>query len=483
MNNPQYEKIRTIRIKDLFVTVCQRWRSLIICLIIGAVVLGAYGWVKSVDNTISTKEQAEILAESLGSRKAGVIESYAEDIINSTEQLINQGEYNKNALIMKLDPFHLYVYELKFFIGDEENAGYYNSKCVAIIQAYVSTLQDGFLGQKLKAVTEEEVGEKQREFYESPNLIKVDTTNQNAGILSFLLYFEEDEDIDIETVSQLKAKMQETKSSVEAELGSHILSLIGESSYAFADMDILQIQEANAQRINDLMVRIDTVKSQKMDADEQSYLNYLISETEQIEKKNDTVRKTSHHISIKYIALGAVLGVILAVIVIIIKYIATNSIKNAKEIEEDFGLQLIGEFEGGNSFYRKRKTGLDKWLRNKKNKTAGVMSEAKASQLITARIRIEAGKKNLKKIGLVIDKGVNQKTKMLDSIAALLGQDVQLKVIKEVFERTESLKELAEMDGAILVEQVDSSRYDDIRRTIALCDNYQIQVIGSIVAE
>ena len=38
---------REIRIFDLFISLCQRWRSLLICLIIGAVVLGAYGWFKN----------------------------------------------------------------------------------------------------------------------------------------------------------------------------------------------------------------------------------------------------------------------------------------------------------------------------------------------------------------------------------------------------------------------------------------------------
>ena len=101
MNNLQYSNERTIRIKDLIITICQRWRSLIVCLVIGAVVLGALGWLKSVDDVIYTQEQAEAIALSLGSKRAGVIESFAEDIKDSTDQIIRQGIYNKDALIMK----------------------------------------------------------------------------------------------------------------------------------------------------------------------------------------------------------------------------------------------------------------------------------------------------------------------------------------------------------------------------------------------
>lgn len=481
MNNPQYNNERTIRIRDLIITICQRWRSLIICFVIGALVLGAYGWLKSADNDIQTQEQAEEIAAALGSKRAGVIETYAEDIKDSTDQMIRQGQYNKEALIMKLDPFHLYVYELKYYIGDEENIDNNSAKHTAMVQAYVSKLQDGFLGQKLKAITEEEAGEKQREFYESPNLIKVDETNQNTGVLTFLLYFEEDGVA--ETVSQLKEKMREAKSKVEAELGAHTLSLIGESSYEFADMDILHIQEANSQRINDLTERIEKIKKQVTDPVELQYLNYQVSKTGQTIGENERTVKSGRHINKKYIVVGAALGLIIALIVIIIKYVSSNTIKNAKEIEEFFGVPLMGELEGTHSFYQSRKTRLDKWLRNKKSGTACNVPEEEQIRLIATRIKLEAEKKGLKKIGLVSDQPVNANVKIQEFIAALSGQDVILPVIECVIEHSESLKELAGMDGAVLLGQVDRSKYDDMRTITALCANYQVQIIGSVIME
>ncbi len=481
MNNPQYNNERSIRIKDLFITICQRWRSLIVCLVIGTLVLGAFGWLKSADDAIYTQEQAEAIAASLGSKRAGVIESYAEDIKDSTDQMIRQGVYNKDALIMKLDPFHLFVHELKFYISDAEEAESISAKHSAMVQAYVSKLQDGFLGQKLKAIIEEEAGEKQREFYESPNLIKVDETNQNAGVLTFLLYFEEDDDA--EAVLLLKEKMQEAKSRVEAELGGHSLSLIGESAYGFADMDILHVQEANSQRINDLTERIEKIKKQVTDPTELKYLNYLVSKTDQTIGENELVLKAARHINIKFIVVGAALGLILAVIVIIIKYVGSNTIKNAKEIEELFGVQLIGKMEGGHSFYRKRKTRLDKWLKSKKSGTIGIVPEEEQIRLIATRIKIEAEKKELQKVGLIIDKTIEAGTDLMESIKMFLGQDVKLQVIDSIFEQPESLKELAEMDGAVLIEQIDRSKYDDIRTTAILCENYQVQLVGSIIIE
>ena len=118
MNTTQIEKERTIRIRDLFITICQRWRSLVVCFVIGAIVLGAYGWWKSGTETISTPQQAQAMGNRLGEERKGVIESYASDINSSTQQMVLQGQYNKESLLMQLDPFHLSVCEINYYIDD-----------------------------------------------------------------------------------------------------------------------------------------------------------------------------------------------------------------------------------------------------------------------------------------------------------------------------------------------------------------------------
>ena len=480
MNATQIEQERTIRIRDLFITICQRWRSLVVCFVIGAIVFGAYGWIKSGNDAISTPEQAAEIVTSLGSKRAGVIESYAEDIKDSTDQMIRQGKYNKDARIMKLDPFHLYVHELKYYISGDTEWGI-SANNSAMVQAYVSKLQSDFLGQKLKAVIEEEAGEKQREFYESPTLIKVDEINQASGIVIFLLYFEEGEET--EAVSQLKEKMRTAKGSVQADLGEHTLSLIGESSYEYADMDILHIQEANSQRINDLTERIEKVKKQVTDEEELKYLNYLIAHSDDETSGADTFIQTPRYISKKYILIGAILGMILAVIVIIIKYVASNSIKNAKELEIDFGLQVLGTLEGEQSFYQKRRTKLDKWLRNKKNETNGRISDEEMIDLISTKIKIEAKKADLHQICLAVDMNASYKTALLENLIDKIGDSPSVIIIRNIQEQPDGLEDLSEMDGIVLVEQIEQSGYDDLKKICALCCNYQVNVIGSIVLD
>ena len=482
MNTTQNEKERTIRIRDLFITICQRWRSLVVCFVIGAIVLGAYGWWKSGTETISTPQQAQAMGNRLGEERKGVIESYASDINSSIQQMVRQGQYNKESLLMQLDPFHLSVCEINYYIDDPAEEGMGNSKRAAIALAYLAKLQESFLGQRVTTVIEKENVLEAKEFYESPQLIQIDKGNINEGILTFRVFFSEE--VNAEDVNGLKDAMRTAEGKVQGEVGPHTITLIGESSFQYADQDILAMQEANANRIHDIAVDIDELQKLVTDSDEKQYLDYLLKQNNDPENTDEAVTvKTQRHISKKYIIVGALLGLILAAIVIIIKYIATSTIKTSKEIEESFGLQLLGSFEGNDPFYKNRKTKLDRWLRKKRNRTKGSLSADEMTGLIATKIKIEAEKKGLHHICLALDGKMSDNTGFLDAMIQKVGDNPSIKVIRNILEQPDDLAGMSEMDGIVLIEQTNRSDYDDLKNICALCRNYQVNVIGSIVVE
>ena len=482
MNNASVGNERTIHIRDLFITICQRWRSLIVCLIIGAVVLGAYGWWTSGNDTISSPEQAQMFGNRLGAERKGVIESYASDIYASTQQMIQQGQYNKESLLMKLDPFHLYVYELSYYINPAEN-DWSSSQQSAVAHSYLSKLQESFLGSKVTAVAEKDAYAEQIDYYESTYLIRVDKEDLENGILTFRLYYPQEQ---TDGVAELTDALQKAKGKVQSDLGKHDLVLIGESGFNYADLNILYIQESNAKRISDLADQIATLEKLVTVSDEQKYLDYLIAHPD-TDTKGDTQKNTAttskRHLDKKYIIIGAVLGLILAVIVIIIKYIASNAIRSTKEIEENFGLQILGSMEGNSPFYQKRKTKLDQWLRRKKNKTKDQLPAEEKAEVIATKIRIEAEKADLHNICLAVDKKVFEDAGVLETLVDKIGDVPSVKVIRNVSEQPDSLKGMAGMDGVVLVGQIDRSGFDDLKNICELCRSYSVKVIGSIIVE
>ena len=477
MNNTQTE--RMIRIYDLFLALCQRWRSLIICFVIGALVLGAYGWWKSGQTDALTDATVDAAVAALGSGRKETIEGYASEYVASVEQITKQSEYNKKAVLMQLDPFHLSVYEVKYYISNNGEEGS-NVNLAALAQAYISELQKDYLGQKVKATMEGEDGVLQRELYESTNLIQIDTKDITSGILTFRIY---SQDTLPETdASELKNQVRTAQGRVWNTVGEHSMMLIGESSFVTADMDILLLQAANVQRIEDLTERIENIQKAVADTNEKQYLNYLIKK--EINKgESADFDRVSRHLSKKYILIGAFLGLILAAVVIIIKYVSSNTIKTGKEVEEDFKLQVLGRFDGKDPFYQKRKTGLDKWLRSLRIRKSDKVPYEEMIDLVATKIRIEAEKRDLQQVCLIVDGKVTGNTDFIEAIIQKVGAKPAIQVISNILEQSGALAGASGMDGAIIVGQIEKTRFDDVQSICSLCANYQVDVIGSILLD
>lgn len=351
---------REIRVFDLFISLCQRWRSLLICLIIGAVVLGAYGWYKSGGSAPASTVPADQAKQ----------EAAWEDVLGPDAM--------------------------------EE-----------VDQLYIATQEYTRLLEELNSITD--VNDKLENF-------KNITTAQN-------------------NISATKSR--------------------------FTD-------------------------------DQKAYLAYLMGDTDIIPGNEDTYdhkanveseeeAASGRHISKKYIVVGALLGLILAAIVIIIKYIATATVKTADEAEENLNLQILGHFDGSNKFYDKRKTALDRWLRRVKQKNKRKLSYAESVEMVSAKIQIAAKKQDLKKVCIAVDSNVElekvQSKDFLDAIVAKIGGTPEMLVLNNILGRSDALHDMAGADGVILVLQTENSRFNDVQSERILCEGYGLNVLGAVVVE
>jgi hypothetical protein len=126
---------------------------------------------------------------------------------------------------------------------------------------------------------------------------------------------------------------------------------------------------------------------------------------------------------------------------------------------------------------------LDRWLRKKRNRTKDSLSADEMTDLIATKIKIEAEKKCLHHICLALDGKMSDNTGFLDAMIQKVGDDPSIKVIRNILEQPDDLAGMSEMDGIVLIEQTNRSDYDDLKNICALCRNYQVNVIGSIVVE
>lgn len=348
---------REIRIFDLFISLCQRWRSLLICLIIGAVVLGAYGWYKSGSGT--------------SGGEADPVDPSAWEAVLGPDA--------------KTDVDQLYL----------------------TIQEYDKLIQEN------------------------------------------------------DSVDDLSQKLE------------------------------------NMKNITSIQNNISSTRS-RFDDNQKAYLAYLMGDTDiipgnedtydhQANVRNDEASAGGRHISKKYVVVGALLGLILAAIVIIIKYIATSTIKTAAETEENIGLPIVGRFDGSDKFYDKRKTALDRWLRKVKQKNKQKLSYEDSVEMVAAKIQIAAKKLDLKKVCIAVDSNVAldkvQHEEFLEDVIAKVGSEPEVLILNNILGRPDALHDMAGSDAVLLVLQTENSRFTDVQYERLLCEGYGVPVLGAVVVE
>jgi hypothetical protein len=126
---------REIDLFDLIADILAHWRSVLIAMIVGVVLLGAFDYVKSYKEfqntqneqvTVSTTQDETTREEKIERMK----ESLGDDLLAGVDSVIvweNKYDlkeiYYKNSLYMQLDPLNVVQKELVYQIQSEDNSG------------------------------------------------------------------------------------------------------------------------------------------------------------------------------------------------------------------------------------------------------------------------------------------------------------------------------------------------------------------------
>lgn len=123
---------REIDLIDMLADILAHWRSLLAAVLAGAVLMGAFSYVKSYQNVkneqataataekeVSREEKVKQLEESLGDDLVAAVESV---IVSEYEYELKE-MYYKNSLYMQLDPLNIVQKELVYQIQSDDNDG------------------------------------------------------------------------------------------------------------------------------------------------------------------------------------------------------------------------------------------------------------------------------------------------------------------------------------------------------------------------
>ena len=269
----------TVSIRDLFLYLCSRWRVLIVWLIIGAILGGAYSAFKSLRASGSTDSQnsaALAIYEGMSETNKTNVRNNVTTFLHYINMYDFYSTYDAESLFQKLNPDTAKVGVLTYAVEPEDE----NDTLDSAVRAYAANVTDDrFAAEVAKAfnISEEEA------FYYYDGIVSVgdsDTEISGEGEkidtitapLIIRVYGEDDEFV--EKMCELVKASVERVSAEIGKGGSHSATLVSETTKRNDDTYIYDRQESYVTNI----IRVITASNslwESLDSNMQTAVRYL----------------------------------------------------------------------------------------------------------------------------------------------------------------------------------------------------------------
>lgn len=462
MNNEAYE--REINLKVFLFHILYRWRSILVVGCIFCLVSGGYMAVRNLTSPSSGSTLEENYARELALYDLAVADYelnktiYSQNIETYEKWLEQQNIYMGKSVLMHTDPYNKPVAAANFFIhlDDSEWERLPNNENLSldptnsVIYAYASNFYSVIDWEPLEKLTGIE------SLY-LRELISVGTDYNSDTITITVVYSDGDTAQDI--LEEITGQMQDRQQTIADNVAKHTIIMLNQSLTYMIDNSLANSQKTNADAIN-------------------TYELYIIDNhnslaTLEEPKKPEEVSVISR--PVRQLALGAFVGIFLAAGFYGIRYMLSDVVRTDRELKDRFDFQLLGAFSSPD------KKGLLSFADRLLERMEGIgvkPSDVVVCQCIAANItNLSKDKKNLLLTGTV-------SAEELDALAENVTpdlKDIQLQVMDNMNSNPETIKQLTQCDGVILVEKRNASKHAEIQMEQELIRALEIPVVGYIM--
>ena len=460
---------REIDLLDMIADVLSHWRGLIVALVLGAVLLGGFSYMKSlrtvqnvqqpetvVQEETTVEEQLTYLEQSLDNNSRAAVLT----VLDDEKEYDMKKTYSENSIYMQLNPLQTAQTELIYQVqtADVNMDGQLGALYTSLLNnvglydwvAQQTGIEAGYVGELISAemvssLTIQSKTEKlQQEMSLGTNCVKVSILQSDAEACQKL-------------AEAVKTYISEEQKQLNDELGKHALILVAEDTGSVMNKELMY----------ELLTWEEAEHSEQPEQPAQS-----------VTAEENPVPTPA--VSKKYILLGAVLFAFVYAVVICMAYIFNTKLRVSDELQSIYGIPQIGLVvrESG------RKVFLDKWVDSLRHYGKRKFTAEQSMELAFAAIKITAVKNGLNNICLM---GCNMSAgadKVCESLkAALEKEQISVSVLDNVLYDAEAMEKMDAMQGAVLVEKAGSTLYNEVAGELELLKRQDITVLGGIIVE
>lgn len=488
---------REIDLLDMIADVLSHWRGLIMALVLGAVLLGGFSYMKSL-RTVQNVQQPETVVqeETTVEERLTQLEQSLDDksramvltVVADEKEYDLKKAYSENSIYMQLNPLQTVQTELTYQVqtADKSMDGQLGALYTSLLKnvglydwvAQQTGIEAGYVGELISAETvssltiQSKTEMLQQEMSLGTNCVKVSILQSDAEACQKL-------------AEAVKAYISEEQKQLNNELGTHALILVSETTGSVMKKDLMDEQIKCRNEIASLQSTIATAKADFTEEQNQYYELLTWEEAEHSEQPAQNVTAEENPVptpavSKKYVLLGAVLFAFVYAVVICMVYIFNTRLKESDELQSLYDIPQIGLVvrESG------RKVFLDKWVDSLRHYGKRKFTAEQSMELAFAAIKIAAVKNGLNNICLM---GCNMSAgadKVCESLkAALEKEQISVSVLDNVLYDAEAMEKMDAMQAAVLVEKAGSTLYNEVAGELELLRRQDITVLGGIIVE
>lgn len=463
-----------VDIRDMLAELVRKLWFIVILVVIGAVALGGFKFYKDSKSAHAGNATTSSAQTKLTSAEKAKVDVY----VGMKKQLDDQMEYLDNSIYMSLDPYNFYKTDMQYYINSSDA-----SKGTDLMYAYQYYILKGGLVSDLY---QEDDSIKTAYLQEIITVDKVEgTDNLQRNVMNVSVYGKTKEDAE-NLADRVQKLLEKYQSVVSGSVGAHTLAFVNASTELQSDSNIANTQTNNLNNVLNLEDNADKTKAE-LSSDQLSIAEKQIQKASEKEtkaniekdadssKKSDTQQETVKvHFSKKYLVVGAGAGFILAIILILLKYLLSNTMKGAHDLQRMQGLNYLG------SVSLKKKNVLDV-AANKLFGREPILNEQVEQKLVESKLESCCKNHEISSAALAGNACLKDSKAVSELIAYNADKDLEVVWIGDLAEDPQAIEQLKNYHDIVLVEQLRKSRYESVFYKIKLCEDQGVNILGYIV--
>lgn len=442
------EFVRPIKMKDLWKYICSFKRKILIFFIIGVILGGTYAFVGKkayIDPNASSQAELAAAKGTLNTTQIQNTEATADSYTKLENQRKEIQKYIDQSIYLNLDESTSTSNTLVYTISETK-------KTTAVIRAIDAMLvNDSFctsINRTLKT------NYSKASLYQ---LVRLNYDNSNDANISIDLEKSTDSKTyeisvyaanpnQINQISNIvKARVTKICNQLKNSYGLFKNQYVG-SSIAAVNAD--QISNDKLNYVNKISTITSTMSSlmNNLGSNERTYFDALIKQEKN--KATNSKKSFSKSIVVKYAILGAVIFSILMMCIVIYKYLSSDELRDASEMELAFDIPVVSTIHDINQ--------LD---------------------LTIAEINYMIKQKN-KKVAIITSNENNEDIK-----SVLKDLSKEFIVLSQLPKGKKDMETIEQIDSIVLLEKNHFSSLNDIYKGVNYYKNHGIEAIGAIVID